>query len=122
MKSMVQRKIRMAVVITFFAQAGAAFGVAGAAGVADSGNAAAARAGDEINVQGTVEFVGVEGGFWGVIGADGKRYDLVNLPKEFQQQGLGVKFTGRLRPDQISFHMWGVVVEIISVERLGTGK
>ena len=73
----------------------------------------------EITVTGTVEHVELEGGFWGVIGDDGKQYDVFNLPKEFRKQGLRVKLAGKLRPDRISFHMWGVIVEVISIERIG---
>jgi hypothetical protein len=74
---------------------------------------------NKIAVTGTVEHVELEGGFWGITGDDGKRYDVVNLPKEFRKQGLGVKFVGRIRSGQVSIHMWGVMVEVISIERIG---
>jgi hypothetical protein len=123
MMTVILREMWIALAITVLALAEPALGIAGVAGGAESGHAASDRAADEISAQGTVQFIELEGGFWGIIGVDGKHYDVVNLPKEFQQQGLRVKFTGRVRPSQISFHMWGVIVEIMSVERLGvTGK
>lgn len=122
MKTVILREIWIAVAITVFTLAVPALGIAGVAGGAESGHAASDRAADEISAQGTVQYIELEGGFWGIIGADGKHYDVVNLPKEFQQQGLRVKFTGRVNPSRISSHMWGVIVEIVSIEMLGATR
>ncbi|HEX8960037.1 MAG TPA: hypothetical protein VF775_00530 [Geobacteraceae bacterium] len=72
-----------------------------------------------ISVKGTVAHVDLEGGFWGIVGDDGKHYDTVNLPREFRKEGLRVKFVGRTRPDRISYHMWGIIVEVVSIEKIG---
>jgi hypothetical protein len=73
----------------------------------------------EINVNGTVRFIDLEGGFWTVRGDDGLTYDPVGgLPKDFQQEGLRVHLVARPRPDLMSTHMAGRLVEIVSLRRL----
>jgi inhibitor of cysteine peptidase len=66
---------------------------------------------------GTVVFNDLEGGFWGIVADDGKRYDPLNLDKEFQVAGLKVRFEAKPRRDVVGFHMWGVAVELIRIEK-----
>lgn len=122
MSALIRMQNWLVVTITGLALAGPAFGLDRTAAPDNSEKADGDCAKDEITVKGTVEHVELEGGFWGVIGDDGKRYDVVNLPKEFQQQGLRVEFVGRLRPGRVSFHMWGVIVEVISIEKIGATR
>lgn len=123
MSVLIRMQNRLVVTITGLALAGPALGLdRTAAPDVKSEKADGDCAKDEIAVKGTVEHVELEGGFWGVMGDDGKRYDVVNLPKEFQKQGLRVKFVGRVRPGQVSIHMWGVIVEVISIEKLGATR
>jgi len=68
--------------------------------------------------KGTVVYLDLEGGFYGIVADNGKRYDPINLPKEFQQDGLRVSFEAKIRDDLASFHMWGQLVEIIKINRL----
>jgi hypothetical protein len=71
-----------------------------------------------ISRTGTVTFVALEFGFWGIIGDDGKHYDPVNLDEEFQVDGLRVQFKARISENQVSSHMWGTIVEIIEIHKL----
>ena len=71
---------------------------------------------DIISVTGTVTFVNLEGGFYGIVGDDGKNYEVSNLSQEFQVDGLRVQFEARLRNGVASIHMWGIPVEIIKIE------
>jgi hypothetical protein len=64
---------------------------------------------------GTVTWVPLEGGFFGIVADDGKRYDPLNLPAEFAQDGMRVGFTAKTDPDMASFHMWGTIVSIIDM-------
>ena len=73
---------------------------------------------DDIVITGTVKQVEAEGSFWGIVGDNGKQYEVVNLPDEFKKQGLRVKFVGKVRPDQVSYHMWGIRVDAITVEKI----
>lgn len=72
----------------------------------------------DIRGTGTVRFIGIEGGFYGIIADDGRRYDPMHLDKAFQEDGLKVRFEGNIRDDLASFHMWGVLIELTKIERL----
>ncbi|MBI4101636.1 MAG: hypothetical protein HY443_01580 [Candidatus Nealsonbacteria bacterium] len=66
---------------------------------------------------GTVRFVDLERGFYGIEGDDGKKYDPINLAPEFQQNGLRVEISAKERKDVASIHMWGTIVEIVKIKR-----
>lgn len=70
---------------------------------------------DLIVGSGTIQFIELEGGFYGIISDDGEQYLPLNLPQEFEQDGLGVQFTLEVVEDHFSFFMWGVSVEIIDI-------
>jgi hypothetical protein len=71
----------------------------------------------EIDTEATVRFQDLEGGFYGLVTDDGQRYDPINLPREFQEDGLRVHVVARVREDMASVHAWGVLVEISSIRR-----
>lgn len=66
---------------------------------------------------GQIVYVPLEGGFFGLVSDDGRRFDPVNLPARFRQDGLRIKVTGRLAAAGVGFHMWGSRLEIIAIER-----
>ncbi len=67
---------------------------------------------------GTVRYIELEGGFYGIVTDDGRKLDPVNLPAEFQKDGL--RLEARVAPlrDRVSIHMWGTPVRIIEFKRL----
>jgi hypothetical protein len=67
---------------------------------------------------GKVTRVQIEGGFWGIIGDDGTKYDPINLPEEYKKNGLPVRFEVKNREGMASIHMWGQIVEIIKIENV----
>jgi hypothetical protein len=67
-------------------------------------------------ITGTVRYVNVEGGFYGIETDDGKKLDPVNLPDRFKQDGLAIRARIERLPDQVSFHMWGELVRILAIE------
>jgi hypothetical protein len=71
-----------------------------------------------VRSQGTVLWVPIEGGFWGIEAANGHDYEVLNLPREFQQHGIKVDFAGNVYPDGVSMYMWGEVLEITSIQRV----
>jgi len=73
---------------------------------------------DSVKLTGTVVYLTIEGSFYGIRGDDGKNYDPVNLPEEFRSDGLRVRFEARELKGQGSVHMWGVLIEIISIQKL----
>jgi hypothetical protein len=79
-----------------------------------------AQKGQPIKTTGTVKHQGLEGGFWGIVGDDGQNYDPQNLAPEFQKEDLRVSFEAETKPDAASFHMWGTIIEIKSMKKLGS--
>ena len=75
---------------------------------------------DEEVVKGTgrIQYVDLEGGFYGIISDDGAHYDPVNLPEDFMEDGLRVRCTLKILDNQSSIHMWGTVVYILEIERI----
>lgn len=69
---------------------------------------------------GTIVYVPLEGGFYG-IEADAqenqalKKYLPSHLTEAFQQEGLRVKVQAQLITGQMSFRMWGQMIDIISI-------
>lgn len=72
---------------------------------------------ESVQITGHIEFVPLEGGFWGIIGENGQQYEPASLPKAFQEDELPVRATLRPLTGQVSFRMWGTLVEIVSLER-----
>lgn len=66
--------------------------------------------------QGTVQFVSVEGGCW-AIDTPEERYEPVDLPEEFREDGLEVRFEGEVRDDMASVCMVGQLFELETVRR-----
>lgn len=77
-----------------------------------------------ISGTGTIKFINLEGGFYGIDSDDGQKYDAINLNadnpqfREFLKDGLRVKFTVREKPDYANIHMWGKTVLINEIEKL----
>ncbi|HHM23798.1 MAG TPA: hypothetical protein ENJ23_02005 [Bacteroidetes bacterium] len=71
----------------------------------------------DVEGEGMIRFVPLEGGFYGIITETGK-YDPVNLPDEFRQDSLRVYFKGNLVKERVSFHMWGNLLELKEIRRL----
>ncbi|MHC1745715.1 MAG: hypothetical protein AB9895_01065 [Negativicutes bacterium] len=69
-----------------------------------------------VNFTGTVNYIDLEGGFWGIVAADGKKYDPLNLPMEFKKEGLRVHVEGVVK-NVIGIHMWGTVIEITVINK-----
>ena len=67
---------------------------------------------------GTIKYVSLEGGFYGIISDNGKKLDPVNLKSEFKKDGLRVKFVYSLKKGGINIHQWGKIIEIISIRKI----
>jgi hypothetical protein len=67
---------------------------------------------------GEIIYLSFEGGFFGIVTDEGIHYDPINLPSEFEIDGLRIRFIGE-KLDLYSFHMWGIIIRIIFIEKLG---
>jgi hypothetical protein len=69
-------------------------------------------------VTGTVRYVDIEGGFYGIATDEGTKLDPVNLPDAFKQDGTRIRARVERVKDRVSSHMWGALVNILEIERL----
>ncbi len=67
---------------------------------------------------GQISFVPLEGGFFGIIGPGGEKYNPVDLPEPFRRDGLRVRIQARPLPRTVGVHMWGRKIEIIAIEEM----
>lgn len=71
-----------------------------------------------IDDTGTVKFIQLEGGFYGIVADNGKNYLPINLAPEFKVDRLRVRFKAKIRDDLASIYMWGTIIEILRIEEL----
>jgi hypothetical protein len=70
-----------------------------------------------IQINGTVRYFTLEGGFWAVRGDDGITYDPMNgLAADYQRENLRVTLIARIRNDMGGIHMVGPIVEVLSIK------
>ncbi len=68
------------------------------------------------STSGTVKFMDLEGGFFGIITASGEKHDPINLDEDYKIDGLSVSYSYKVHKDMMSIHMWGTIIEIIEIE------
>jgi hypothetical protein len=74
--------------------------------------------GGMISETGTVRFVALEGGFYGIVAdGNGRKYEPGRLEPAFRQDGLRVRFRGRV-VERGSVFQWGTPVDIEEIETL----
>lgn len=66
---------------------------------------------------GTVTFVDLEGGFFGIIGDDGNNYLPLNLAPEYETDGLRIAFEYEPVKDTATIQMWGIPVNLTFIEK-----
>jgi len=71
-----------------------------------------------ISRTGTIMFINLEGGFFGIIGDDGINYNPINLSEDFRVDDLRVQFEAEILDDVASIRMWGIQIEIIEIKKL----
>ncbi|MFC2076410.1 hypothetical protein ACFLT7_04935 [candidate division KSB1 bacterium] len=76
----------------------------------------ASKDGDTVTGTGTVIYLDFEGGFYGIVSDDGEHHDPINMESEFKRDGLRVRFSGIIRDDLMSYHMWGHLLELTYIE------
>lgn len=69
---------------------------------------------DIVSGIGTVQYVELEGGFYGIVADDSTRYNPQNLSEEYREDGLRVRFRAAER-DVMTTQMWGTPVEILDI-------
>ncbi|MDN7024616.1 hypothetical protein FGU65_06895 [Methanoculleus sp. FWC-SCC1] len=80
--------------------------------IASSGDA------DPVSANGTVTYVDLEGGFYGIVTDGGDRYLPLNLPDHLAADGLRVRFAGTIETDIVTIQQWGTPLQITAIEAL----
>ena len=75
--------------------------------------------GEEFDSTGTVTYFNFEGGFFGIVTIDQEHYLPLNLPPEFERDGIKVSFTAVADPDIMTIQMWGTPIRILSISTAG---
>ena len=73
---------------------------------------------DLISGTGTVKFIYLEAGFYGIIGDNGEHYYPTNLNQGFEVDGLRVRFEAEIRDDVVGIHMWGTPIKLLKIDLL----
>ncbi len=71
-----------------------------------------------MQVTGILVFEDLEGGFWGIVGSDGSRYEIENkIPDDVADPGLEVE--AEVKPTGgVSFRQWGTPVKVLQIKRV----
>jgi len=67
---------------------------------------------------GTIRYIDLEGGFYGIVADDSTRYLPDSLDVRFREDGLRVRFRAERRDDVLTAQMWGQPVRLIDIARL----
>lgn len=70
---------------------------------------------EALTLEGTVEFVPVEGGCWSIVTGD-RRYEPIGLPEAYERDGLQVRALVLPRDDLASICQIGQIVELLRIE------
>ena len=98
----------------------AAAGLVGA-GVA-TGAPLAQKPPARVSGTGTIVFINVEGGFYGLVSDNGTNYYPTNLEDQFCKSGMRVEFNGTVSKNQSNIVMWGTVIDLDSIRSLEAPK
>jgi hypothetical protein len=71
---------------------------------------------NEVSGAGTVVYIDLEGGFYGIIASDGSEYLPLNLPVQYQENGISVVFEGVIREDMYTIQQWGTPLDITTIQ------
>ena len=69
-----------------------------------------------VEADGVVRWVSLEGGFYSLESVQGK-FDPINLPTHYRQDGLRVHFSGVVRNNMGSTHIYGRIFELSDIRR-----
>jgi hypothetical protein len=73
---------------------------------------------DIVSGIGTIQYVELEGGFYGLVADDSTRYNPQNLDEAYREDGLRVRFRGTVEDDVMTTQMWGQVLQILEMQRM----
>lgn len=79
------------------------------------------QTGKIVEGNGTIWYIALSGGFYGILGDDGNEYAPVSLAEEYRADGQRVAFRAVTTGKTSSSPDWGIPVEISSIRKLPEG-
>jgi hypothetical protein len=77
--------------------------------------------GKTVEGNGTIWYIALSGGFYGILGDDKNDYTPVNLSDEYKVDGQRIAFKAVIKDKTPSTPEWGIPVEIVSIRKLPEG-
>jgi len=67
------------------------------------------------NLEGKVVYLAMEGGFYGIVSNDGRKYLATNLPQMLQQANLMLRGKAVLQANTLGIHQWGEYIQLLDI-------
>jgi hypothetical protein len=77
---------------------------------------------DIVSGLGTVRYMELEGGFYGIVADDSTRYLPQDLGTDYREDGLRVRFRAAVQDSAMTMEMWGTPVEMLDILRVEDGS
>jgi len=74
------------------------------------------------SVEGTVQYIPIEGGFYGIVTDGGEKFLPLAMDASLKQNGLRVRFSGKAADGYVTFYQWDTLIEISSIETVSTAR
>jgi len=75
--------------------------------------------GEGMMLQGTVRYLNLEGGFWGIIADNGQKILPKNLPQEYRKDGIRLSFTAQEIIGMMTIQQWGKLSSLSDITVIG---
>lgn len=75
--------------------------------------------GEGMMLQGTVRYLNLEGGFWGIIADNGQKILPKNLPQEYRKDGIRLSFTAQEITGMMTIQQWGKLSNLSDITVIG---
>lgn len=76
----------------------------------------------EYSYKGTIQYIGLEGGFYGIITEKGEKLLPMNLDKEYRKHGTIIHFSGNFEEGMITIQQWGKPFKLEDIKLIKIGK
>ena len=71
-----------------------------------------------MKIKGKIVYQNLGMGFWGIVGNDGREWLPINMPEQLKTSGAEVQVVAKKVEEDMSMHMWGEAIRIISFQTL----
>ncbi|BDA62263.1 hypothetical protein K5M76_03110 [Shewanella xiamenensis] len=75
--------------------------------------------GEGMTLQGTVRYLNLEGGFWGIIADNGQKILPKNLPQEYRKDGIRLSFSAQEITGMMTIQQWGKLSNLSDITVIG---